>query len=298
MKIIVTGAAGYLGSHLVRLLQDTDFEVAGIDRFTPRDTQGVPFVEADLANPESEKAICELFSGADCIVHCASIHPWKEYSDDEYLDANIKGTWRLYSLAERAGVKKVVLTSSIAAVGYNIPRADWPVQESRQYALTDLYSLTKHTQEDIARHYAAKDIQTLALRPPAFMPKPELETGFLLTGNFSVVSDIAAAHLAAVEVLCNRRQSQVELENFEAIYITNALPYQPEDTVLLESGSTKDLVRKHWPHAYEWLLARDYENVWLLAAYDLSKAQSVLGWQPVYNFEQWFEEHGSSGNAS
>jgi nucleoside-diphosphate-sugar epimerase len=292
MKIVVTGAAGHLGSHLVSALRDANFDVVGIDRLAPAVSPEYPFIAADLVSQDNEERVLEALHGAHCIAHCASIHPWKEYTDDEYLDANVKGTWKLYSLAERAGVSKVVLTSSIVACGVNIPSGDWPVREEKEYTLNDLYSFTKHAQEDIARHFAAiKNIQTIALRPPAFMPKPELETGFLLTGNFAIVSDVASAHLAAVEVLCGRRESSVPLKPFEAIFTTTALPYSAEDATAFEHDGIKSLVNKYWPHAQDWLLERGYESGWLIAVYDLAKAQRVLGWQPSYNFEQWFEEH-------
>ena len=91
------------------------------------------------------------------------------------------------------------MTSSIAAIGYsNVPVESWPVTEDMQFPLGDLYSYTKHAQEDIARLFAYRNaISTIALRPPAFMPIPALDTGFALTGNFAVVDDIAAAHMAA-----------------------------------------------------------------------------------------------------
>lgn len=295
MKIVVTGAAGYLGSHLVTELQIAGFEVHGLDRLTPDPTPAYPFLGADLASPNAEAPVLTLLEGAACLVHCASIHPWKEYTDEQYLDANVKGTWKLYSLAACAGISKVVLTSSIAAGGYDIPAENWPVNEVQEHTLADIYSFTKHAQEDIARHFATvKGIQTLALRPPAFMPKTELQTGFELTGNFSVVSDIAGAHLAAVQVLCGQRRVEESPGPFEAIFTTNALPYTAVDAATIRGGDMHGVVRKYWPHSADWLISQGYESVWLIAAYDLSKAQRMLGWEPAYNFQQWFEEHGLS----
>jgi len=289
-RVAVTGVSGHLGSHLAALLAQDGFELVGLDVVDPPAMvpAGVRFVRADLCDAEAVRAALD---GADLIAHCASIHPWKPYTDAQYLDCNVKGTWTLYTAAAALGIERIVLTSSIAAVGYGVGPT-WPVTEDAWAPLGDLYSYTKHTQEDIARMFAdAGRIRTLALRPPAFMPRPELETGFGLTGAFALVSDIAEAHIEAVRVMSGRKAAGAELAPFEAVFVTNQLPYGPDDAALMAAeGSAKPLVGKHWPEAYEWLIERGYEGTWVPATYDLSKARKLLGWSPKRNFEQWFAE--------
>ena len=296
IHVLVTGAAGHLGSHLVPALLDAGFRVSGLDTVLP----GAPlprecrFLKADLARPEAYR---DLLQREEILVHCASIHPWKPYSDEEFLDSNVKGTWQLYAAAKEAGVNKIVLTSSIAAVGYGDPEdRDWPMTEERECeAVSDLYSLTKRAQEDTARLFSkTAGIRTLALRPPAFMPKGELETGFLLTGAYAVVQDMVAAHVAAVRVLAGLRKPAIAIEDFEAIFTTNALPYTREDAALLgQDGDMRPLARKHWPEAYDWLTEHGYRGGWLPTVYSLEKAKRILDWEPRYNFEQWWAEHGA-----
>lgn len=290
-KWIVTGAAGHLGSHLVPELLNEGAEVVGLDMVQPAEVpDGASFVQCNLADAA---ALPDLLRGATLIVHCASIHPWKEYTDDQYLDANIKGTWHLYAAAEALGIGRIVLTSSIAACGYHAPPEAWPVTEDAEFNRTDLYGLTKQTQESIARVFAAKGaVRTIALRPPAFMPKSDLETGFALTGCFAIVEDIVAAHVAAVRVMSGRQEPGAPLEPFEAVFTTNRLPYTTEDAALRDAdGRIGPLVRKHWPEACEWLVAHGYQGGWLPSVYDLSKARRLLGWEPRFNFDQWWEAH-------
>jgi len=284
MKILVTGAAGHLGSHLIPALLQAGFEARGFDIAQPTTPPDYPFSTGDLADNTALKTALE---GAAMIIHCASIHPWKTYTDDQYLDANIKGTWHLYTAAVELGINRVVLTSSIAATGYSVPPDQWPINEEQQFVLSDLYSLTKHAQEDIARMFAAKgQVNTVALRPPAFMPKPELEIGFNLTGAFGLVDDIVTAHVAAARVLAEDNQS---LRPFEAFFVTNKLPYTSQDAVLCDfNGDVQPLVKAHWPQAYEWMKARGYQGAWIPAVYDISKAERLLNWQPQHNFEEWF----------
>lgn len=291
-KVLVTGAAGHLGSHLVPELVKEGFKVTGLDVVAPSSPlpEGCRFLNMDLSDPV---AVREALDGVELIVHCASIHPWKKYTDDQYLDCNIKCTWHLYTAAAELGINKIVLTSSIVAGGLaGIPVADWPIKEETQYSIGDLYSFTKHAQEDIARLHADRGIQTIALRPPAFMPKPEMETGFCLTGAYAVVSDVAAPHVAAARVLAGKQQPSEPLRPFEAFFITNSLPYTGEDGASVEADrNIKPLIKKYWPTAYDGLIEQGYQGAWVPAVFDLTKAQRLLNWRPAYNFEQWFAEH-------
>lgn len=292
LRVLVTGAAGHLGSHLVPLLLETGLAVTGLDMAAPAAPPvGWRLLHGALADRELLRA---ALTGQDLVVHCASIHPWKPYPDEQYLDANVKGTWLLYTAAAEAGVDRMVLTSSIAAAGYQaVPTGAWPVGEEQQFPLGDLYGLTKFSQEQIARLFAEQGrVQTIALRPPAFMPRPDLETGFQLTGNFALVEDIAAAHLAAVRVLGGLQAPGGALAPFQAVTVTNALPYTPGDAALLVDGNNvRRLAEKYWPAAYPWLVSQGYQGVGLYALYDLGRARRLLGWQPRHNFEQWYREH-------
>ena len=89
MRIAVTGATGHLGSEVCRQLV-----ALGTDDLIRIDVR--PLVEgpgetrqADLSDGAAARAALQ---GAELVVHCAAVHPWKDYTDDEYLDRNIKGT--------------------------------------------------------------------------------------------------------------------------------------------------------------------------------------------------------------
>ena len=286
--VLVTGASGHLGSNLAPLLIKEGFKVRGMDMREPETPlpEACTFTQADLSN---RPALLELLDGVDVIVHTASIHPWKQYTDDQYLDANVKGTWHLYSAAVETGINQVVLCSSIAAIGYhNVPMDACPISEDMRFPMGDLYSYTKHTQETIARmHAETGKVRTFALRPPPFMPRHELETCFALTGPFAVVSDMASAHLAAVEVMTGLREAGGPVGPFEAFNTINRLPYTAED-YRDTGGERKQLIQKYWPEAYEWLLSKGYRGPVLSSSYDISKAERILGWRPQFNFEEAF----------
>jgi nucleoside-diphosphate-sugar epimerase len=290
-RVVVTGAAGYLGSHLMSALAAEGFEVTGVDLAQPTSAlpEGARFVHADLSN---DAAVPGAIEGADLIVHCASVHPWKGYDDNVYLDSNVKGTWHLYSAAAVA-MGRVVMTSSVAAAGYGFNPVTWPVNEERQGQLYDLYSVTKHTQEVIARSFAGRGkVRTIALRPPAFFPVTDEHLGFWLTGSYMVVKDVVAAHVAAVRVMAGRQKPARPLAPFEAVFITNRLPYTARDAALCEHGDRVNarVVERHWPEAAAKLVADGYKGAWLPAVYDLSKAQELLSWEPTYGFDEWWAD--------
>ncbi len=284
-KIVVSGAAGHLGSTLAPALAKLGYAVTGFDVAAPASPpEGWSFVQADMTREDEMRA---LLAEADLLVHVASIHPWKKYSHAQYIDINVKGTYLLYALMAELGLRKVVLTSSIAANAMGgVPMSDWPVTEEAQYTPRDIYSYTKFCQEEAARSFAlSHQIQTIALRPPAFMPADELTTCFRLTGCFGVVADIAAAHVAAVEVMMGDRPAPEPLGLFEAFYITCDHPYTAADVPLLcGKADPMPMVRKYWPQHVEWLESKGYGGAWLPAIYDNSKAKRLLGWQPRFNF--------------
>jgi len=295
-KVVVTGTAGNLGSHLVPLLVADRFEVKGIDVAEPASPppQGSSFEKVDLADSEAARRAIE---GCDFVVHCASIFPRLPYKDHEYIDNNIKGTWNVYTAAVALGIDRIVLTSSVNAVGnVNIPPAAWPVKEESQFSFGGLYCLSKHFQEDIARHFADKgQVRTLALRPSTFCPAGEMGFGVgLLHGRYVSVDDMATAHAAAARVISGAQEPGGPLAAFEAFNTTYQPPYTQDDLGRLGPGAdTAALVKMHWPKEYEWMAAHGYQGQALsaVAVYDNSKAKRLLGWEARYTFDDWFAEH-------
>lgn len=282
MRICITGASGYLGSYLTTELVKLGHDLICVDMVSSENVFG-EFRQIDLSKSGEVLAALE---GAELLMHCASIHPWKQYTDEQYLDMNVKTTWNVFSAASELSIEHAILTSSIAVVGY---APDWefmPIDESYLHPwLSDIYSITKHAQEMIARHFCGgKNMKVIALRPPNFTPKPPLEMGASLLSGCSVVEDVASAHLKALDVW-----EKME-NNFESFYITQKFPYSREEERQL-SSSPEYVLEKYFPGAYDWFLTRGITLRPSPTVYDNSKAKRILGWQPEYNFDRWFSEH-------
>lgn len=280
-KVCLTGASGYLGSHICPGLLELGYKLVGVDMVSPEKSYG-EFRWADLRDYNQIRNVLE---GSEIIIHCASIHPWKQYSPQDYMDINVKGTWNVFQAASDIGIKNIVLTSSIAATGYNPELELCPVDESYQkQALGDIYSITKLFQEQIARHFCIyRNMKVIALRPPNFTPKPPLQTGAALISGCLLVEDIANAHIKSLEAWGKIQN------NFEPFFVTPKYPYSKEDMKYL-SKNPKAIINKYYPDVWNWFEQKGIKLQPVPTQYDNSKAQKIMDWEPKHTFEWWWKE--------
>jgi len=141
-RVLVTGGSGFLGSHALVQLQEAGHQVRATlrnlgkaDRVRSMVVQGggdpdagLSFVEADLERDDGWAAAME---GCDFVLHIASPFPSSVPSDEnELIRPARQGALRVLRAARDAGVKRVVLTSSFAAVGYGHPPRTEPFDET------------------------------------------------------------------------------------------------------------------------------------------------------------------------
>ena len=280
-RVCVTGVSGYLGRHLCPELVKRGYDLICVDMVPPEKAYG-EFRQTDFSKEDEARRVLD---GAEFLIHCASIHPREKYTDEQYLDANVKGTWHVLKAASERGIERVILTSSTFASG-EIPPERWPVDEGYIHPSPyDIYSLTKLVQEQIARHFCGqKGMKVIALRPPNFTSKPPLQYEAALLSNCLAVEDVASAHLKALDVWEKLQ------DNFEPFYITHTFPYSPQETHLL-SSNPRSVVDKYFPGAWDWFEQRGVALSSAANRFDSSKAKRILGWQPEYTFGRWWEEH-------
>lgn len=158
MKALVTGAAGFIGSHLTDLLLSRDFEVTAIDNLTTgrlanlREAETKPgfrFVEGDIRNPE----IAPAFEGIDWVFHLAGladIVPSIEMPA-QYYSSNVGGTFNALECSRKAGVRRFVYAASSSS--YGIPDK-YPTPETAPIRPQYPYALTKYMGEELVLHWA------------------------------------------------------------------------------------------------------------------------------------------------
>ncbi len=121
MTILVTGGAGYIGSHTVRLLSDSGRDVVAFDsmEFGHRSAVAkVPLVEGDVGDEETVRRTVEQF-GVDSVIHFAAYKSPAEsmLSPERYFENNVAKSSKLIETLYKAGVDRFVFSSTCAVYG-------------------------------------------------------------------------------------------------------------------------------------------------------------------------------------
>lgn len=174
-RVLVTGASGRVGRHVVDALV-ADNEVTVFDLVPP--AQDVRFVEGDVLDLNTVR---EAIVGQDAVIHLAAIDFGVPAEPEAYFGTNVMGTWNAVQAAREAGIRKVVLASSVSAVGVGEMRPDFPpeylpVDERHVMKPAHAYGMSKLVVEDIARGFALHgDISITCLRPVAVIVDSNLQ---------------------------------------------------------------------------------------------------------------------------
>jgi nucleoside-diphosphate-sugar epimerase len=156
--VVVTGGSGRAGSYIMRELAEHGRRVRNVDRRGPEGESPARFYRADVTDLGQTVAALE---GAEAVVHLAAIvHP---LSDPPQLvfHTNAMSTWNILQAAELLKIPKLVLASSINAMGMayskeNVPPRYLPVDEEHPTRAEDSYSLSKWIGEQIADGFARR----------------------------------------------------------------------------------------------------------------------------------------------
>lgn len=229
-RALVTGCAGFLGSHLSDRLLEAGTAVVGVDSFTDyypralkernlaeaRDHQLFELHERDIASDPLD----DLLEGVDVIYHLAAqagVRGSFGSGFDMYLQANVKATQRLLEAAVRAPVDAFVYASSSSVYGDAV---SFPTGETTPRAPVSPYGMTKCATEDLAGVYHRNHgIRTVGLRYfTAYGPRQRPDMAFnrfiaaglagepitilgdgLQVRDFTFVDDVIEATVSAAE---------------------------------------------------------------------------------------------------
>jgi UDP-glucose 4-epimerase len=159
-KCLVTGGAGFIGSHLVERLVEDGHEVVVLDNFasgrrsnlaTVADTGRLEVIEADIADFGT---IDRYFDGVDWIFHLAALADIVPSIETplRYHRANVDGTVNVLEAARRHGAKRFVYAASSSC--YGVP-AVYPTPEATEARPLYPYALTKHLGEQCVLHWCS-----------------------------------------------------------------------------------------------------------------------------------------------
>ncbi len=165
MKIVITGATGFLGGETAVYFAQKGYQVTAVGRRTcPERLLGmrIEFRQADLA----EDSLAEIFAGTDYVVHCAALSsPWGRYED--FYRCNVLATRKVCQACLETGVKKLIHISTPGLYfnfqdRHHIREAD-PLPERK----ANFYAQTKFLAEEEVQAAVKQGLNAVLLRPRA-----------------------------------------------------------------------------------------------------------------------------------
>lgn len=161
-KILLTGAAGRIGSRLIKDLVNkyevtlADKDCSSIEKWTDK---GCHVKNFDITRLDDCLGLCE---GMDTVIHLAA-NPSPEATYDEVKVVNMDGTYNMMHAANEKGCKRLIFASSIHTVkGYPV---DEQVKTTSQLRPLDIYGVSKAFGEALGNYYAyQKDLEVIAIR--------------------------------------------------------------------------------------------------------------------------------------
>lgn len=174
MKVLVTGADGFIGSHLTERLLEQGFDVKAFTFYNSNNSWGwldtlpkeklnqIEIFSGDIRDPNG---VYEAMCGVDQVFHLAALIaiPFSYHSPDSYVDTNIKGTLNVLQAGKRLKTDKILITSTSEVYG----TAQYvPIDEKHPFQGQSPYSATKIGADRLAESfYRSFDMPVSIVRP-------------------------------------------------------------------------------------------------------------------------------------
>ncbi|MGQ9370044.1 NAD-dependent epimerase/dehydratase family protein [Azospirillum sp. ST 5-10] len=242
MRVLVTGATGFVGTTLVPLLAGQGHEVCAAVRRPEALAPGARTVVVGDIGPDTEWSAA--LAGIDAVVHLAArVHVMRDREADPlaaFRHVNTAGTRRLAEAAAAAGVRRFVFLSSIKAVTDESRPA--PVGDREPPCPRSPYGISKLEAERALAEVASRTgLETVVLRPP-------LVYGPGVGGNFRRLMELIRRRVPLPLGRVDNRRSLIYVENLcDAAALALVHPEAPGHAFLLHDAfplSTPDLVRR------------------------------------------------------
>ena len=292
-KVVVTGGAGFIGSHLVRALLAEGYDTHSIDnyaggRFPERVTEGVTYHEGDIRNMDTLKSV---FDGAEVVFHTAAL-PRVQFSLEhpiETHEVNVTGTLNVLQAAKEMGVTRVVYSASSSAYG---DQAILPLIENMPAHPMSPYALHKYIGEQYCELYSdVFGLETVCLRYfNVYGPQADPFGAYALVVAKFIQQRVEGVPLTIAGDGNNTRDYTHVTDIVRANILASIKDTVGKGEVLNLGGGHNvsvleiaKLVGGEIAHVEARLEPKD-----TLA--DTSKAKEVLGWEPTITFREGVAE--------
>ena len=298
LKVVVTGGAGFIGSHMVKMLLGAGYEVAVLDNFSTGDQLNLMHKKptGDLEVPKGLTIYeCDITSGHfpiiefDYLIHLAAPVSVEESLSNpkKYWDGIVTGSKLVFQWAKSNNVKSIVAASTAAAYGES---ENLPLQENHETMPMSPYAEAKLEMEDVLSWFDDKDTHCTAIRffnvfgegqrdsggyvsaVPIFLKQYESFQPITVTGDglqtrdFVYVGDICRACLLAM----NSETVDMEIFNAGTGQETSVL-----DLAEAFSGEVKHISARNEPKR---------------SVSDITRIKAKLEWKPEVNVLAWIKQ--------
>lgn len=326
MLIFVTGATGFVGSHVARVLADEGAQLRLLVR-PASDLRNVEGISAELVQGDLRDAAClqNALAGCDAVFHVAADYRLWVRDPEQMYRSNVEGTRAILDAARNAGVRRVVYTSTVATMGFT--QNGHPANENSPVSLTEMighYKQSKFLAEEVALYAGRSGMDVVIVNPTTPVGERDIKptpTGRIIvdflkkkfpayvdTGlNLVDVTECARGHVAALERGRSGERYILGGENLTLKQILDRLaaitglasprtrvPYG----VALAAGVMDQLVTGHLfrgePRATVEAVRMSRKKMFVSS----EKAERELGWQPVLVTDalrravDWFRANG------
>jgi len=305
-KVLVTGADGFIGSHLVECLLNKGYQVRAfvfynsfnslgwLDTLPKSELDEIDVFVGDVRDPNGVK---KAIQGMDMVFHLAALIaiPFSYHSPDSYVDTNIKGTLNVLQAARDTGCSRVLITSSSEVYG---TARHVPIDESHPFQGQSPYSATKIGADRIAESFyrsfntpvtIVRPFNTYGPRQSARAVIPTIITQLLNgateiklgsthpTRDFNYVKDTVAGFLAIAEAEATVGE-EINIASQQEISI-GQLARNIIDQINPAARIVSDDIRvRPEKSEVERLLGSN------------EKIRRLTGWQPTYSLQQGIQE--------
>ena len=298
MKILVIGAAGRLGTKVVKQLEESGEHTLRLGDIREIETDH-EFVHCDVLNPDE---LIPAMEGMDVVFGAHVGGPRGRFDapvdrlrvSSGRFEVLVMGVFNIMQGAALIGVPKVVQVTSEAARGQRLPIKFVEVCDEETPAKPDYtYALGKYIKEIIAEYTSRIDgVPTICLRNGWFQNPGEIRDlnrlgSSLLHQGSVTLYDMARAAVMAIENTDESIQHEVFL-------LTNSTEFSPEEVPELRTNP-EAVFERHYPGILDLYKQYDIDfegpkkrgKFWKID--DISKAKRMLGWEPTFTLRTFYE---------
>ena len=296
MKILVTGGAGFVGSHIAEYLVRRGDDVTVLDNLITGSRENltkisdkINFVNGDIRD---HKLLEKLVSDTTGVFHEAALASVQQSFSmkDEYIDVNVVGTENIFKLAKEYGFKIVYASSSSV---YGNPKKI-PIIESYERNPINPYAETKLKKEELASNYAKNGVKVIGLRYfnvfgkgqsneyagvlKLFLEKvreglpPKINGDGTQFRDFVHVDDVARANIMSMD-------SDINHEFFNVGTNTSITILDLAKTIINFSGMNIEPI---FGPALKGDVQKTIANIDLI--------ENKIGWKPTINLKEWIND--------